>query len=67
MPWEWIKDNIGSIIVLLTVAVMTVLLVFYLLAKKKKGSACSGCAGCPHAASCPSKMLPKSEDGDKKQ
>lgn len=57
MLWEWLGKNIGSIIVLLIVAAMIVLLVFYLFGKKKKGGSCSGCAGCPHAASCPSKML----------
>lgn len=56
MPWEWLKDNIGSIIVLILVAIMLVLLIVYLVRGKKRGG-CSGCAGCPHAASCPSKML----------
>ena len=57
MPWEWLKDNIGSIIILILVAVMLVLLIVYLVRGKKRGGGCSGCAGCPHAASCPSKML----------
>ena len=68
MPWEWLSKNIGSILVLFAVAAMLSLMVIYLVKSKKKGgSSRGGCAGCPHASSCPSKMLKKQESDDKNE
>lgn len=54
--FDWIGENIGSILVLLGVVGFVGILMFGLIRSKIKAASspggCSGCAGCPHAASC---------------
>ena len=56
----WLTDNIGSVIVALTVAAVVGLIIFGLRRKKKSGKSVCGCGGdCAHcAAHCPHCVSP---------
>ncbi|MBR1867331.1 MAG: FeoB-associated Cys-rich membrane protein [Clostridia bacterium] len=57
--FNWLINNIGSILVLLAVAGIVALITAFIIRSKKKGKnscgcgggcvGCSGCGSCPHA------------------
>ena len=68
---QWLADNIGTLVVLLVVAVISGLATYSLIKNKKKGG-CScgcGCSGCPMASKChpDKKDQEPTEDSDPKK
>ena len=55
----WLRDNIGTIVVLLIVILIVGLIIKNMIHKKKQGiSSCGcGCKECPMSSSCNSKKL----------
>ena len=52
---EWLRLNGGTLVVCLILAGIVALIIAYLVRNRKKGgSSCGGCAGCPMAGSCAS-------------
>ena len=54
--FEWIWENLGTILVSLALAIVVALIILGMRRDKKRGkSSCpGGCAGCSHCGSCPS-------------
>lgn len=52
---EFFSDNIGTILVLIILAVVMALVIRSMIRNKKKGRTCGGCScscgGCPHKSS----------------
>ena len=50
---DFIKNNIGSIVVLVIVVALLAFLTVSIIRSKRRGSSCScGCSGCPMSARC---------------
>ena len=63
--FEWLKHNVGSILILAVVlAIITVIVIFRIRAKKKGKTGCGcGCSSCPGRFTCHTN---KQEENEKK-
>lgn len=61
---KWLSENLGSLIVLVLVALLMGLLVFFLVRSKRKSGCGGGCSGCAFAGSCPSCVAYPKADSD---
>ena len=50
--FEWLAENLMTVIIIAVVAAVLVLDVIYLARQHKKGGMCSGCQGCSGCSDC---------------
>lgn len=53
--WDWLAENIATVIICICIALLVAAIIRYLYKQKKKGNSCGcSCASCPMAGKCSS-------------